>query len=150
MSAINPACSRIAIAAALADQASVRGDRLAKNSPMRLPRLNDRSRTTVGLGVDLGEQFFHRTRGGRAQSLVEMDGLAEFLAHQRVAASKLGIARKRLFDALGVATAQRSRRMPRQELFDLLALGRFLFHRIHGQPRSIPCSFRSSESFLRA
>ena len=117
MSASNPACSRIAIAAALADQASVRGDRLEKNSP-RGAEVERGSRTTVGLGVDRDEQFFHRTRGGRAQSLIEMDGLAEFLAHQRVAASKLRIAGKRLFDALGVAAAQRPCRMPRQELFD--------------------------------
>jgi hypothetical protein len=83
------------------------------------------------------------------QRLVKTDSLAQFLAHQRVTAGKLGIARKRLFDALGVAAAQRSRGVPRQKLFDFLALGRFLF-RIHGQPRSIPCSFRSSESFFRA
>src|SRR5262249_38011949 len=101
-------------------------------------------------GINVGEQFLKRTRGWRAKRLIEMDGFTEFIAHQSITARELGIPCERFFDTLGIATAERARCMPRQELFDFLALGRFLFHRVHGQPRSIPCSLRSSESFLRA
>ena len=100
------------------------------------------------LGVDLGEQRLHRARRRRAQGLVEMDGLAELLAHQFVAAGKLGIIGERRLHALRIATAERSRRVPRQQQLDI---ARFAFvRRIHGQPRSIPCSLSSSDNFLRA
>src|SRR6185437_626127 len=82
--------------------------------------------------------------------LVEVNGLAQLVTDQGVAARKLGVARERIFDTLGVMMAESARGMPRQQLVDLLALGRFFFGRVHGQPRSIPCSFRSSESFFRA
>ncbi len=85
----------------------------------------ERHLTSRRLGIDLGEQLFQRTRGRRTERLVEVNGFAELIAHQRIAARELGIPRERLFDALGIATAERSRRMPRQELFDFLALGRF-------------------------
>ena len=49
---------------------------------------------------------------------------------------------------LGIATVQRSGCVPRQQLFDVAV--RFFVCRVHGQPRSIPCSFRSSDNFLRA
>ena len=56
-----------------------------------------------------------------------MNGFAELLAHQRVTARELGVARERLLDALGVAAAQRAGGVPRQELFDVLALGASCF-----------------------
>ena len=56
----------------------------------------------------------------------------------RVAAASSGSRASACSTRCGVAAAQRSRSMPRQERFDLLALGRFLFRRVHGQPRSTP------------
>ena len=44
MLVITAACSRIATAAAVADQASVRGVKLERNSEMRLPRSSERRR----------------------------------------------------------------------------------------------------------
>src|SRR6185295_8782846 len=101
------------------------------------------------LGVDGGEQPLHGARRRRTQRLVEVDGLVELLAHQLVAALELAVARQSLLDAIGVAAAQRARRMPRQQSFDLMALWLFVHH-VHGQPLSIPSALSSSASLLRA
>src|SRR6516162_6479606 len=53
---------------------------------------------------------------------------------------EFGVVRERLLNAIGVAAAQRPRRMPRQQGLDLVSL--FL---IHGQSRSIPFALRSEE-----
>ena len=56
---------------------------------------------------------------------------------------------KRLFDAIGVAAAQRPGGVPRQQSFNVVALWLFIDH-VHGQPLSIPCALSSSASRLRA
>ena len=101
------------------------------------------------LGIDRGEQLLHGARGRRTERLVEMDRLGQLLADEVVAPRKLAVAGKRLLDAIGVAAAQRPRRMPRQQSFDLVALWLFIDH-VHGQPLSIPAALSSSASFLRA
>src|SRR5262249_35547235 len=101
------------------------------------------------LGVDCGEQLLHRARGGRTKRLVEVDRLRKLLAHEIIAPRELAVAGKRLLDAIGVAAAQRARRMPRQQSLALVALWLFV-DRVHGQPLSIPAALTSSASRLRA
>jgi hypothetical protein len=99
MPAISPACSKMASAAALPAQASVRGVRPASQSASRAPRLIDGVPLRAGSASILANSVFHRARRRRAQRFVEKDGLGQFLAHQRVAARQLRIARQRLVDA---------------------------------------------------
>src|SRR6516165_5602050 len=127
--AITAACTRIATAAAVADQASVRGVRLKRNSEMRPPRSNERRR--------------------RTERLVEVDCLRKLLADEIVAPREFAVACERLLDAISVAAAERPCRVPRQQSFDLVALWLFV-DRIHGQPLSIPSDLSSSASRLRA
>src|SRR5262249_42603059 len=101
-------------------------------------------------GLDRGEQLLHGARRRHAERLVELDGLLLLLAHQRQAPGELAVVRNRTLDPLAVAAAQRAGGMPRQESFDLLALGRFFAYRVHGQPLSIPAAFSSSANLLRA
>jgi len=73
MSASNPACSAMASAAAAADQASVRGERLAKNSATRSPKLDDCGcRRDLGAGkasILANSVFTSRPDGSPAASL---------------------------------------------------------------------------------
>ena len=46
--------------------------------------------------------------------------------------------------------AQRPGGMPGKEVFDLVALGRLIVDRVHGQPLSTPAALSSSASFFRA
>ena len=78
-----------------------------------------------------------------------MDCFRKLLADEIIAPRKFAAARKRLFDAIGVAAAQRPCRVPRQQSFDLMALWLFV-DRVHGQPLSIPAALSSSASRLRA
>ena len=148
---ITAACTRIATAAAVADQASVRGREAREEFRDAAAEVEGgaAARGARFLGVDRGEQLLHGARGRRTERLVEMDRLGELLADEVVAPLQLAVARERLLDAIGVAAVQRSRRMPRQQSFDLMALWLFIHH-VHGQPLSIPAALSSSASFLRA
>ena len=148
---ITAACTRIATAAAVADQASVRGVKLDRNSEMRLAEVERAlaARRTRLLGIDRGEQLLHGARRRRTERLVEVDRLGQLLADEVVAPRKFAIACKRLLDAIGVTAAQRPGGMPRQQSFDLMALWLFIDH-VHGQPLSIPAALSSSASRLRA
>src|SRR6516225_9463943 len=99
-----------------------------------------RRRRTCLLGINCGEQLLHGARRRFAERLVEANRLRKLLADKVIAPGKFGVVRERLLNAMGVAAAQRPRRMPRQQGLDLVSL--FL---IHGQPRSIPFALRSEE-----
>ena len=79
---------------------------------MRAKRSADH-RLSRRLSVDLGKQRFHGARRRRAEGLIEMDGLSEFVTHQFVAAGEFGIFSERGFDTPHIAAAQRACRMPR-------------------------------------
>src|SRR5207237_6836458 len=73
------------------------------------------------LGIDRGEQLLHAACRRRAERLVEMDRLGELLAHEIVTPRQLAIAGKGPLHAIGIAPAQRSRCMPRQQGLDVIA-----------------------------
>src|SRR5215831_17237237 len=98
------------------------------------------ARRTCLLGLDCGEQLLHGARRRCAEPLVEVDRLRKLLADEVIAPREFAVVRERLLNAIGVAAAQRPRRMPRQQALDLVSL--FL---IHSQPRSIPFALRSEE-----
>src|SRR5262249_5219437 len=102
------------------------------------------------LRVDCSEHLLRGSGRGGAESLVEMDGFGHFLAHQLEPAGELGILRQRLLHPFGVAAAQGSRGVPRQQRFDVLALRRLVSRHHHGQPLSTPAAFSSSDNFFRA
>jgi hypothetical protein len=79
-----------------------------------------------------------------------VDRLGKLFAHQIEPAGQFLIVRERTFDALGVAAAQRSGCMPRQEILDLVAVASLFAHRVHGQPLSTPAALSSSANFFRA
>jgi hypothetical protein len=54
-----------------------------------------------------------------------VDCFRKLLADEIIAPREFAAARKRLFDAIGVAAAQRPCRVPRQQSFDLMALWLF-------------------------
>src|SRR5262249_48065193 len=106
------------------------------------------ARRTLLLSVDRGEQLLHGARRRRTERLIEVDCLGPLLADEIIVACEFALASKRLFDAIGVAAAQRPCRVPRQQSFDLMAL---FIDRVHNQPRSIPSTYHSSSaSRLRA
>src|SRR5262249_59083807 len=72
-----------------------------------------------------------------AERLVEVDRVHKLLADEVIAPREFAVVRECLLNAIGVAAAQRPRRMPRQQGLDLVSL--FL---IHGQPRLIPFALR--------
>ncbi len=116
-------CRKKATVAAAAAYAIVRGEKADSHSDDAAGEIEapacGRARA---FGIDRGKQLLHRAGRRRAQHLVEVDGLVELLTHQVVMTGKFTIARQRLLDAHGVAAAERSGRMPRQESFDLLPL----------------------------
>ena len=72
-------------------------------------------------------------------SMARADGAPSALL-RCIASREFAVARERLLNAIGVAAAQRPRRMPRQQGLDLVSL--FL---IHGQPHWIPFALRGEE-----
>src|SRR2546430_8050460 len=92
------------------------------------------ARRTSHIGIDCGEQLLHGARRGCAERLVEVDRLRKLLTDKVIAPREFAVARERLLDTIGVAAAQRPRRMPRQQSLDLVALWLFI-DRVHGQPR---------------
>ena len=148
---ITAACTRIATAAAVADHASVRGVKLARNSEMRPPKSNDRWRRGArASSASIAANSFSIARAdGRTERFVEVDRLRKLLADEVIAPRELAVTGDRLLDTIGVAAIQRSRCMPRQESLDLMALWLFIDH-VHGQPLSIPAALSSSASRLRA
>src|SRR6516164_3210628 len=98
------------------------------------------ARRTCLLGINGGEQLLHGARRRCAERLIKVDRLCKLLADEVIAPREFAVARECLLNAIGVAAAQRPRRMPRQQGFDLVSL--FL---IHSQPRSIPFALRSEE-----
>ena len=149
---ITPACSNSASAPRLADQASVRGERLAKKPANRAAETERSRRPARRLRVDRRKQLLHGARRRRAEAFVEIDGLGIFLPDHGVLPGEFGIAGQRFLDAAGIARIQRAGRMPGQQHFDFtgLLLQHFLARCHHGQPRSTPAAFSSSASFLRA
>ena len=104
-----------------------------------------------GIGLDVGHQLLHRTRRGGTERLVRHNRFGKVFAHRLVLGGKVGIGGKGALDHVGFAAAQRAGSVPRQEGFDLLALGSFrLEHRIHGQPLSTPAALSSSPNRFRA
>src|SRR6516164_1941425 len=95
------------------------------------------ARRTCLLGINGGEQLLHGTRRRYAERLVEVNRLCKLLSDEVIAPREFGVVRERLLNAIGVAAAQRPRRMPRQQGLDLVSL--FL---IHSQSRSIPFALR--------
>src|SRR5205807_10270327 len=102
----------------------------------------------AAFSLDAGEQTVHRARRRRTERLIEVDGLAELLAHQRKLPGQLLVVFERRVDALGVTTAERPGRVPRQEGLDVPAF--VVGRRHHGQPLSIPAALSSSDKRLRA
>ena len=149
---ITPACNSSATAPRLDDQASVRGDRLAKNSETRAGDAGRHRRLAHGLSIDRCEQLLHGARGRRPEALVETNGLGVFLADHGILPGKLRIARERFVDTARVAGVQRAGRMQWQQHLDFagLLIQHFFARCHHGQPRSMPAAFSSSANFLRA
>src|SRR5262245_13231516 len=73
-----------------------------------------RARRTCLFSIDRSEQLFHGTRRLRAEALVELDRLREFLPNEFVAPRKFAVLGKRPLDTLGVTAIQRSGCMPWQ------------------------------------
>src|SRR6516164_8836333 len=84
------------------------------------------ARRTWLLGINGGEQLLHGARRRYAERLVEVNRLCKLLADEVIAPREFGVVRERLLNAIGVAAAQRPRRMPRQQGLDLASL--FLVH----------------------
>ena len=149
---ITPACSSSASAPRLADQASVRGERPAKNSAIRAETLSDTDGVARRLAVDRGEQLLHGARGRRTEAFIERDGFGVLFPDHGILPGQFGIARQRFIDAASIARVQRAGRMPGQQHFDFAGfLIQHLFARCHhGQPRSMPAAFSRSANFLRA
>src|ERR1700679_3458510 len=149
---ITPACNRSTSAPRLDDQASVRGDRLAKNPAIRAEMLGDSDGLAAGPGPLRPKQFPHGARGRRAQGFIEIDGLGVLFPDRRVLPGKLGIAGQRLIDPAGIARIERTGRMPGQQHFYFTGIlfQHFLAHCHHGQPRSMPAALSSSANFLPA
>src|SRR5262249_62142680 len=84
-------------------------------------------------GINAGDRLLLAAPGRGAEPLVEVDRLRKLLADEVIVPRDFGDVRERLLNAIGVAAAQRPRRMPRQQGLDLVSL--FL---IHSQSRSIP------------
>ena len=55
-----------------------------------------------------------------------MDRLRKLLADEVIVPREFGVVRERLLNAIGVAAAQRPRRMPRQQGLDLVSLFSFI------------------------
>ena len=64
---------------------------------------------------------------GAPSEFVQADRLDQVLADRLVLGGEIRVAGERLLDLLRVTAAQRSGSMPRQEGFDLLALGQLCF-----------------------
>jgi hypothetical protein len=69
---------------------------------------------TCLLGINCGEQLLHGARRRYAERLVEVNRLRKLLADEVIPPREFGVARERLLDAIGVAAAERPRRMPWQ------------------------------------
>ncbi len=135
--------------AAVADQASVRGEKQREPFGDETRQVEGAPLARLGtLGLDPGEQPLHRAGRRGAERLVEVDGLAQLFAHQLELAGEILILLESRFHALRVAAAERAGGVPRQQGFDVQALGFIL--RDHGQPLSTPAALSSSESRLRA
>jgi hypothetical protein len=67
------------------------------------------------LGIDCGEQLLHGARRRCAERLIKVDRRRKLLADEVIAPREFAVARERLLNAIGVAAAQRPRRMPRQQ-----------------------------------
>ena len=79
------------------------------------------------LGLDGLLQTCKGAGGGRAQSLIEVHGLGEFLADEVIATGELGILCEGGGDTLAIAAAQGAGRVPGQQGLDLVRA-------CHGQP----------------
>ena len=77
------------------------------------------ARRTCLLNINCGEQLLRGARRRYAERLVEVDRLHKLLADEVIAPREFAVVRERLLDAIGVAAAQRPRRMPRQQGLDL-------------------------------
>src|SRR5437660_8285944 len=66
------------------------------------------------LGIDCGEQLLHGARRRCAERLVEVDCLRKLLEDEVISPREFAVPRECLLNAIGVAAAQRPRRMPRQ------------------------------------
>ena len=73
------------------------------------------ARRTCLLNINCGEQLLHGARRRYAERLVEVDRLHKLLADEVIALREFAVVRERLLNAIGVAAAQRPRRMPRQQ-----------------------------------
>jgi hypothetical protein len=106
-----------------------------------VPESNERwAWRTRLLRINCCEQL-HGARRWRTQRSLRWIVSAN-LAHKIIAPGKFAVASKRLFDAIGVAAAQRPGGVPRQQSFNVVALWLFIDH-VHGQPLSIPCALSS-------
>ena len=99
-----------------------------------------------GCKILFGADRLDYTKGLRRRVLA----VERLLERSPEAARKLRVLTQRPLHPRRVARLEGARRMPRQEGFDLVALRRIVLHRHHGQPRSTPEFFNSSESFFRA
>jgi hypothetical protein len=84
------------------------------------------ARRACHLSIDCGEQLLYGARRRCAERLVEVNRLCKLLADEVIAPREFAVARERLLNAIGVAAAQRPRRMLRRQGLDLVSL--FLIH----------------------
>ena len=115
-------------------------------------KIDRRARPARRQRADPGEQRCDIAGRRLARRRADRGFLGEFRPHPIVATGKLRIIGQRSLDLPHLVLLQRSRGVPGQQQLDLarFALARRIVRRSHGQPRSMPCSLRSSDNFLRA